>query len=373
MKSFVVAAVILTACAGIMQASDWQLPSCRHITGTGAVTFTGDDGAKLEPSTVPLHGIGYTFGLAALETPNRLLAQHNGTILRSDDAGCSWIALGDYRVPLLTFASAPGDKVFAWGENTRNLTRIAANGHASSLTVPKIPGILGLGVDPAREDHLRVGGADGTIWDSIDGAHTWKLIGTLPAGGVLRIVYRFAFDPHNLNHIVAGLATEGSYVTTNGGRTWTKSSGLSSSHGKVNVFNIVISPVDASIVWAMGIDLTQLDNGAPGEGRHIYVSRDGGKVFTPVIAQNSRVTLINGPLMAAHPADSNILYFVFGTYFQNYGTDLFKYDLLTHRLTKTHNQFHGISSIVFSPVDPSLMYLGLISEEGIVWAKPQRH
>jgi hypothetical protein len=54
-----------------------------------------------------------------------------------------------------------------------------------------------------------------------------------------------------------------------------------------------------------------------------------------------------------------VLYFVFGTYFPGYGTDLFRYDHATRALTLTHSDYDGIDAIAFSRRDPSVMYLGI--------------
>ena len=63
--------------------------------------------------------------------------------------------------------------------------------------------------------------------------------------------------------------------------------------------------------------------------------------------------------MAAHPTDPNVLYFVFGTYFQDYGTDLFRYDAATRELRLMHHDFYDIDAIAFSPGNPNVMYFGL--------------
>ncbi len=69
--------------------------------------------------------------------------------------------------------------------------------------------------------------------------------------------------------------------------------------------------------------------------------------------------------MAAHPEDIDILYWVFGTHVFDYGTDLYKYDAGEDSLTTTHNDHHGVNSIVFSPASSSVMYLGLESVRGV--------
>jgi hypothetical protein len=60
-----------------------------------------------------------------------------------------------------------------------------------------------------------------------------------------------------------------------------------------------------------------------------------------------------------------VLYFVFGSYFNDYGTDLYRYDHVIGQVTKTHNAYDEVSAIVASPADPNLLYLGLTVENGI--------
>jgi hypothetical protein len=113
----------------------------------------------------------------------------------------------------------------------------------------------------------------------------------------------------------------------------------------------------------MALDLDEMDSGAASKGRHIYRSTDGGLTFEPKVDASNEVTLINGPLLTAHPTDPNVVYFVFGTYFQGYGTDLFRYDAATDELTLTHNDYDEVGAIAFSPTTPPTMYLGLTQEQ----------
>jgi len=170
---------------------------------------------------------------------------------------------------------------------------------------------------------------------------------------------------------VSGLAWSGSGkikavdVSFDGGRNWTRSTGLSSTGtGPVNVFNAVIAPAGGQVVWAMGLDLDEADAGAPSGGRHIYRSTDGGVTFMPVVDQSDEIRLQNGPTMAAPPDSTDVVYFTFGMSFGNYGTDVFRYDEATGQVTKTHNDFDRVPAIAFNPADPSVMYLGLAYEGG---------
>ena len=327
-------------------------PPCAMITGSAAVTFSRDHGATLAPTAERLSGIGYTYGLAALDTPSTLLAWHKSDLILSNDDGCSWRVVAtfdDYDFPPRIVA-AKGGRAYAWSDNRVFFVRFDSRG-ATKLKQPVA--FYGVGVDPRDGDHVRAGGEGGSVWDSRDGGETWNLAGSVRADGQLSY-YRFAFDPNNLDHIVAGSAVSGAFVSNDGGVTWIRSKIAD----RVNVFELAISPADPNIVWAEGIDLAD-------EVRHVYRSTDGGATFDAVVDQSDVVHLINGNLLAPHPTNPDVLYFVFGTYFQNYGTDLYRYDASRRTLTIAHNDANDINAIAFSPGRPNLMYLGLEVESGV--------
>lgn len=361
------AATALVLCCGEVKASDgtrgsrgsargWTRPACTSVRGTAAVTFTLDEGATLAPTTESLQGLGYTYGLVALDTPNTLLAEHQGKLLRSTDAGCTWRVLGAASTPL-TLQAARGGIAYGFQDNSSPLYRVQGT-RITKLTVP-VDNLLGLGVDPAKGTHLRIGDAVGGLWDSTDAGVTWMPIGVQAPVASRPLVYRYAFDPKALDHVLVGSAVSGAHVSTDGGMIWKTSTGLGAH--SVNVFSIVISPKDGNVVWAQGIDLDHSSD--PGSsGRTIWRSTDGGLSFTAVVTQTLEVILRNQVLLAAHPTDPNVLYFVFGTYFQGYGTDLYRYDHSTGKVTKTHNDYNDVSALAFSPSDPKVMYLGLTSD-----------
>jgi BNR/Asp-box repeat. len=326
-------------------------PPCSVVTGTPAVTFTRDEGRTLAALAEPLQGIAYTVGLAALDTPDTMLSLHGTLLSVSKDAGCSWSPVQsiDTRYSPPAILAARGGRAYLWSKSGLFLALYTGSG----VTILKPPAaIMGLIADSQTGDRVRIGGSDGSIWESKDAGQSWALLGSLPSAIGY---YCFAFDPSDLDHIVAGVAINGAFVSRDGGRSWAASTGLG--NGNTNVFNVVFSPSDPRVVWVMGLDISEADANAPSEGRHIYRSTDGGSSFTPVVDQDSNVHLINGPNMAAHPANANVLYFVFGSYVLK--TDIYRYDASTAKVTKTHNGYDGVDAIVFSPRDPSLMYLGL--------------
>jgi hypothetical protein len=350
---FLILCLALPAAAGRRRASRSPIlyPQCSMITGTAGVTFTRDQGWTLTPSAETLQPIAYTWGVVALDEPDTLLAWHASDLLISTDAGCSWRVVAHDETwdfpPTLT--AAQGGRAYAWSENRRFLVRYDSRG-VKSLKQPV--DFMGVGVDAATGERLRAGGNDGTVWESTDGGESWTLVGALtgPAG-----FYRFAFDPTDLDHIVAGTVANGAYVSRDGGKNWTRATGLAPR--AANVFQLLFSPVDGNRVWAMGIDLDNTDDAS--HGRHIYMSDDGGASYRAVVNERPDVKLVNGPTMAAHPTNRDVVYFVFGTYFQGYGTDIFRYDAGAGMLTMTHNDAQGVNAIAFSTKDPNVMYFGL--------------
>lgn len=331
-------------------AAAWAKPACNGISGTSAVTFTADDGATLAQTPGQLDGIGYTFGLAALDTPNTLLAEHKGILLRSEDAGCTWKEIGQLDGGPFRLTAAKGGLAYAWADNGAAFYRIDETGPHKVATPAQ--NVVGVGVDPQDGLHLRIGDANGALADSKDGGNSWMKQGSFPATG---IGYRFAFDPTDIDHVVFGQSVEGAAVSFDGGMTSKPSAGLGTG---TNPFSIVVSPVDRNVVWAEAKDLGS-------DTRYIYRSSDGGSTFSAVVTESPEVTLINGNLLAPHAADPNVLYFVFGSWYADYGTDLYRYDHVTGKVMKTHNAYDEIGAIVPSPADSNLLYLGLTVENGI--------
>ncbi|GLY69298.1 WD40/YVTN/BNR-like repeat-containing protein [Amycolatopsis taiwanensis] len=329
------------------------------MTGDGSVTFTRNQGKVLTPTSQRLQPVTYTTGMAVLDQPNTLLAMENNTLLSSVDAGCTWKARGEIKGRHVALVPAGGDRAYAW--DLDGGVSLATPAGVTPLTSPGVD-LAGFAVDRRDSDHVRVADDLGRLYDSTDGGHTWTPIGVPgPPQGELTLVYTAAFDPSNVDHVVLGTMGTGAYATFDGGRTWTKSAGLGPGNN-VNVFSGVISPAASDVVYVNGLNEAESNAGAPSQGRHIYKSTDGGRNFTPVVDQDSKVTLPNGPVMAADPRDPGAVYFVFGTYYQGYGTDIYKYNSNSRNVSVAHNPYDRVTSIAFHPQVPGLMYLGLAEE-----------
>lgn len=329
----------------------WAVPACAAVSGSPAVTFTLDEGQTLAPAPA-ISGVVYTAGLVALDTPNVLLAASGGQILRSTDAGCTWASLDTVPAAYMILVANGGDVAYGFSDNDSVLVRIEGT-TVTTLTAPA-SNIIGLGIDPNDPDHIRVGASNGQLYDSPNAGSLWMGLGVPVPGATLS--YRVAFDPADIDHVLHGAASIGVSTSTNAGSSWTAATGLASDGSGANAFSIVVSPADGQLVWAEAMDL------GPTE-RRIYRSTDGGLTFTGVVTESADFNLTNGALMAPHPADQDVLYVEFGTYFQGYGTDIYRYDHGTMQVTTTHNDNDSVSSIAFNPADPGVMYLGRTSED----------
>jgi hypothetical protein len=338
----------------------WQSPRCAVVAGDGSISFTRDDGRTITPTSVAPQPVQYQFGLVALSRANTLLGvDSRGAVQTSADAGCSWTSLGRVTgldVPRLT--AGPSGEAYVWDQNGPALYRV--DGRKLTPLPPVTDtgtGVAALAVDRFLPRHVRVVLGDGTVRDSYDAGRSFRTT-SRPVRPDLW-VYSAAVDQVNLNHIAIGTMGEGVYTTWLGGRHWTRST----LGQRTNAFSVAMSPANPLVVWAQGIDLDENDAGAPHEGRHVYRSTDGGHTFRVAVDHEpGEVTLVNGALLAPSPADANVLYFVFGTSFADYGTDLFRYDARRDRLSMWHNDQDGIASIAFNPGDPRVMYLGFAAE-----------
>lgn len=363
-----VSVLFLSAAPAFAQAArpsrNWQTPSCKAVNGTSSVAITSNDGATLITSNKALRPTSYAYGLAVLpDIANTMYLAHDRVLLRSTNAGCRWTDVGTVQTTSdgfpISLVAARGDRAYSWSDGRNDFARI--DGTTITYVGAPVSAIIGVGTDPSKADGVRFGDGNGQLWDSTNAGVRFSPIGSpVPGSG---LYYRAAFDPSNLDHVVVGTANGGAFVTFDGGTTWTQATGLSSiGTGPVNVFSVVVSPADAMTVFAMGLDIAESDAGAPSQGRHIYLSRDGGLTYHPVVDRSNDVILTNGVPMAAHPTDADVVYFSFGSSFQGYGADLYRYDDGTGQVTKTHNDYHGLPSIGFNPADPGFMYLGLALE-----------
>ncbi|HET6297732.1 MAG TPA: hypothetical protein VFG33_30385 [Kribbella sp.] len=324
----------------------WNRPQCDTVYGDGSVTITTSDGAVLAPTKGQLQPVTYA-KVAALEEPNTLISIGRQSIQRSSDAGCSWQQIDKSPDDLTTYdvTPGPGETAYIHSVNDQPIHRVKSN-QVSTVAGPVEGG--GLAAFQAGKGKLRAVAGSGQIFESTDDGVKWRAVGKLPAPDLF--VYDAVIDPKNPDHIVAGVMSDGVYVTVDGGSHWIRSKAVT----RVNAFSVAISPVDPSVVWMEGYER---DEGT----RYIWQSNDGGIKFRPVL-DASRADLYNGNKLWPSPVDPDLLYFAYGTSFAGYGADLYRFRPSTGELTKQHNRHDGIPGLAFNPADPSVLYLGLAEE-----------
>lgn len=333
----------------------WKAPTCNIISGFAGIGFGFQDGKAITASQVAFPGgKTYTSGLVALTRPNTLVAIHEASVYRSEDAGCTWTKVGAVEMKGLTLTAGVGDVAWAWRAATDYLYRIQG-AQIGKVTLP-LQSLMGLQPHATKAGTLRIGGKGGELQESTDAGKTWSKLSAGTSTG--NSTYVVAFNPGDLTHAIVGSSHKGFSVTTDSGKTWKVSTGLSSSSGKVNGFTAVFSPADPKVVWANAIDLAM--SGAS-NGRQIYRSADGGLTFTEVVVhqQHKDVILSNGMPMYPHPKNVNRLYFTWGTCASMYGTNLYRYDAQSKKLTWDNHAFPGFGPVVVSPADPSFLYLAI--------------
>ena len=349
----------LSAPLAAQQLAPGQAPagSCARITGLPSLSASEDDGITWATNRRQLQLGQATFGLAALESGD-WVAEFQGTLYVSRSGGCRWARLGDGPGAPQSLAAGAGAPALAWGifaEPQAWIVHADAHGGAVLEALPDLPAdVLALAVDPDDGQHVRAVAADGGIYDWNGGR--WSAAGV--AAPVNGLVYFGAIDPNDLDHVVIGMVVDGLVTTLDGGDSWIGATGLSATGGAFNAFNGVISPATSAVVWVMGLDIDENDRGAASEGKHVYRSDDGGLTFVPVVDHHADATLTNGPVLAPHPSDPDVLYFPFGSRFEG-GVWLYRYDHAAGATGANFSQdFFQIRALVVDPAIPTRVLAG---------------
>ncbi|UCE24341.1 MAG: T9SS type A sorting domain-containing protein [Candidatus Zixiibacteriota bacterium] len=352
----------LVAASTDARAGEWTVPDCDRISGSSAVTFTTDGGLTLA-ETQSSGMLFYCYGLAALDAENTLLAslvtKTGSSILRSRNAGCSWQTIASPDMDkILLFAPAPGGKAYVWAKEQKIFYLL----EGTSLTTLIAPDeIFGFAVDPNDAMHIRIGSNDCQIYESVDGGANFFAVGQ-PANTGQTVFFTVDFSPYDWDCAMCG--TKGAWRTTDAGQTWQPVEPFDLEDVDL-VYKFVFSPDDPQRVLAQA-NLETVTN----RSRDILTSTDGGVSFVSVVKQGEKVEDQNGELhqvffknsspLVSVPGQPEVAYFAAGVDYQNYGTNLYRYDAGDDLLTLVHiDGIDDINVIVFNPVDPNVMYFAL--------------
>ncbi len=338
----------------------WDSPQCDVVFGMGGVTISMDEGRTVA-RTPPIITPGHTHGLAALTTPNNLVAHHREEFWLSEDSGCNWRLIGESSYhPVALVAGAEG-YAYGYGINAPDLYRIVS-GTLTPLNSP-LTNHYGLGTDPEDPRHLRIAG-NGRIYDSKDAGVTWTLL--VEGRGEFDMAYGVAFGPKNLDHILLGSVRQGVSVSFSGGAYWEVAAGLVTEEGPVVPFTIAISPADHNVVWLLASAL-HVVNGYRKHERGIYRSQDGGYNFALAFGPDEDARLNNSSAVVPHPTQADVVYAVgnFTQFADGGALPLYRYahgsrELETIKLKMPHTE-----TIAFPPGHAEVMYLAL-SQQGLI-------
>ncbi|MFW6692780.1 hypothetical protein [Streptomyces sp. MAR4 CNX-425] len=348
----------------------WQPPSCERVVSDGSLSHTRDGGATFAPTTTAERPPYYQLvtGLETLATPNRLLATDiNGRVTRSTDSGCRWRTIASLGNGHWYVTPARDGSAYVWELRGDRVYRVFGSRvvEMPAFDAEKLGGLSGLGAHPRNPRHLRAVTGDGRVLESWNGGRSFRAVGTpvpLESVGPYTSLYDVQVSTRDLDHIVVGVSTAGGFTSDDGGRTWQRSR-LGAPGDRVNGFSVAISPADPRVVYAKALNLTELDAGE--HGRHLYRSTDGGRTFRAVVDQfqdGRDVVIYNGGWIRPDPDDPDVAYFEYGDPWS--GTNLYRHDADSGKLTIRHSGHHGIGSLAVNPADPDVLHVGLTSVPG---------
>lgn len=365
----------------------WADVACEKPSGSWNIALSTDGGETLQVADEPEpFGNIYTRSLAALHTPGLLLTAYGksgAVVARSQDSGCNWESLGTASgISMPVMLAAGNDSAYVWDWFSANYLVVDATAEpGSAIEKRTFPfdakgGLsgnrpIGMGVLEGNPNEIAImDDYNNTVWYSHDGGETWEPSGTY-SGTQYQLTYRATFNPRDLQHIVLGVSKGGTYVTFDGGRTWTRSViNTASVGGDVMGYEVQFVPGSSDVLWLNGRDM-DVTNGHPDEraSKYFYRSTDGGLTFDMMAnALEDDLILTNGNFFAAPPNDPDVLYFTHFNCATSAPDDsgvvgvtiLYRYDAVTDTVTQVWDKdVEGIDSITFSPDDPRVMWFGL--------------
>ncbi|WP_407566093.1 WD40/YVTN/BNR-like repeat-containing protein [Streptomyces sp. 184] len=348
----------------------WESPKCARVVSDGSLTHTRDGGATFAPTTTAERPPYYQLvtGLEPLATRNRLLATDiNGRVTRSTDSGCRWRTIATLGNGHWFVSPARDGSAYVWELRGERVYRVYGTKVVKmpAFDGERLGGLYGLTAHPRHPGHLRAVTDEGRVLDSRNGGRSFRPVGTpvpLDDVGPHTMFYDAKVSTADLDRIVVGVSDAGGFTSNDGGRTWRRAK-LGAAGDKVNGFSMAISPVDPRVVYAKGLNVTELEAGD--SGRHLYRSTDGGRTFRAVVDQfqdGEDVVIYNGGWIRPDPTDADVAYFEYGD--QWTGTNLYRHDAGSGKLTIRHSGHHGIGALAVSPADPKVLHAGLTSVPG---------
>ena len=178
---------------------------------------SNDGGVTWMPARRGIEGVPLRSLIAYPHEPGVAFALTNKGIARTDNNGASWLhrPVNDY--PLAMAADPNGPAIYL--ATAKGLQKSTNKGDAWTPVFDK-SGVIAVTVDAAGGVFL-VGygeGGDLILWHSGDGSQTWQQMSTLPVQGAVTL----HAHPRQAALLALTAPWEGLFVSTDGGRTWTR-------------------------------------------------------------------------------------------------------------------------------------------------------
>ncbi|NJK32611.1 MAG: hypothetical protein HC927_09485 [Deltaproteobacteria bacterium] len=248
----------------------------------------------------------------------------------------------------------PDDTVYGWADNQSGLIRWEGDTIEALPGPGGDPGIYAVVVDPQDPLHLRVGAAGGLLSESFDGGDSFQKLGNPPPTDQA-LGYEVAFDPTDIDRVIAGFVNEGWYISDDAGTTWEQAQvDTMDPDQPINGFAAVFAPDGSGVVYAQGLEVELGDS-----PRWIYRSEDHGFTFEPVIPESPETLMTNGIRMFVSPTNPDRMLWSVGTCLQGAGTHIYAYDHGLKEVIWSQHDYAEFNAITFSPASSSFVYLGI--------------
>jgi photosystem II stability/assembly factor-like uncharacterized protein len=185
----------------------------------------------------------------------------------------------------------------------------------------KVAAIGAVTIDPGNNDVVWVGTGESNprndvsygdgVYKTVDGGKTWKNVGLQGTRHISRILV----DPKNSNHVIVGALGDvfgpsqdrGVFVTSDGGRTWSKTLFVSDQSG---ASDLAMDPSNPNVVYAGIWHFKRVpwtfESGGPDDG--LYKSVDGGKTWNKLTGHGLPAGLTGRIGLAVAPSDGKRVY-----------------------------------------------------------------
>lgn len=349
------------------------VPACRETRGdAGGLRFSLDGGRSLAPNRQRLAPLAYTWDLLQdPRDPQVILELHEGRVYRSRDAGCTLELLGILPAGVAwdRLARAPGRPDFLVASSVfAHAAAWSEDGGATWTLERDLPDdVVNLVIAADDPWHWAFAGRDGMV-ERAGRAARWSVT-PLPVGG--DSIVSAAPLPGRWGDWLLGTNFHGPYRFDAATRIWQAvAPQLREPVGQppdpvlsvVTVW-VAVAPGDAD---AQFVVVNRV--GRVRAQRAIWASVDGGATWRERVVDDQqvgdrRVTLTGGTRLFVSPHDPLAVFLPFGSFFQDYGTDLFRSTDGLETLEVSHfDGFYEVMAMAWGPPDTGVLYVAASSD-----------